>query len=133
MVCGCGREIPIKAMWQALARKVLLRCELCCEETTAAEIVEAAERSTHTLAVVTIFYQLAQYGWASYDSAANAMGEADPAILGGLLPGLQRAGLIERAPVAPSAARVAAFIAVSKPRPTFVPGPLFPRAPRVRE
>jgi len=126
-VCGgCGREIPIEALWRALARKLPLFCGLCVEETTLAEISEAAESCVYTLAAMTIYYQLERYGWVSYDSAANAMGEADPAVLGGLLPGLQRAGLIERHAEAPPAARVAAFITVSKTRPTFVPGPLFP-------
>ena len=102
---------------------------MCDEETTLTEIAEAAEDNVHTLAAVTIYHQLVRYGWVSYDSAANAMGDADASALGGLLPGLQRAGLIERAPETPPAAQVAAFITVSKPRAAFRPGPLFPRVP----
>lgn len=100
---------------------------MCGEETTLAEIATAAEGNAHMLAAVTIYHQLAHYGWVSYDSAANATGQADASILSGLLPGLQRAGLIERSPETPRAAQVAAFIAVSKPSPAFRPGPLFPR------
>lgn len=117
-------------MWQALARQVSLRCEMCGEETTLAGIATAAEGNAHMLAAVTIYHQLVRYGWVSYDSAANAMGQADVSILSGLLPGLQRAGLIEREPETPRAAAVAAFITVSKPRPAFRPGPLFPHVPK---
>lgn len=131
-MCSCGREVPIEALWCALARKVSLRCALCGEEKTTVAIAEAAEHNAHTLAAVTIFCQLVRYGWVSYGSAANAMGDTDPSVLSGMLPGLQRAGLLSRASDAPPAAQVAAFVAVSKPRATFVAGPLFPQVRKGR-
>jgi hypothetical protein len=120
-------------LWQALARKAILVCSLCGEHTSASAMAEEVEVNPHTLAVTTIFCQLVRYGWASYDSVLNSMGgDADPSLLGGLFSGLQRAGLVVREPEPPPAVRVAAFISVSKPRPTYRPGPEFPY-PRRKE
>jgi len=84
--------------------------------TARAEIDEMAK------AMLVAYGQLVQFGWVNYDSLANDGVVGNPHSIGGLLSGLARAGLIQRAePVTKLGSLV-------DPKPVFVPGPRFPAA-----
>lgn len=121
--CLCGREIPVKVLWQVLAKGQNLVCSGCGHVVSADEIAAKVETGTaYEKIVVTIFFQLHRYGWTSAASLENAIEIDDSQTLGGIFSGLQRAGLITRA-MSQAPTMVALFV---NPKPTFVRGPMFP-------
>jgi hypothetical protein len=124
MLCceGCGREIPAKPLWTALARRARLHCSGCKHQVTQDYLLKQGEVNATAKALIFAYGQLTKFGWMSHDSLENAGVDLNPQTMGGLLTGLTRAGLIRRGSACDSAlARLAA------PRPVFVPGPNFPK------
>lgn len=120
---GCGREIPAKPLWTALARGFRLHCSSCKHQVTHDYLMKQGESNEVAKALILAYGQLAKFGWMSHDSLANAGVVLNPQTIGGLLTGLTRAGLIRR-----GAACDSALDKLVAPRPVFVPGPNFPRA-----
>lgn len=121
MACErCGRPIPVFPLWTALSRRARLSCSDCGHQVTREYLTLRAERDETAKAVLVSYGQLVQYGWINYDSLANDGVSGNPHSIGGLLSGLARAGLIQRAEP-PTKLGV-----LVDPKPVFVPGPRFP-------
>ena len=71
-------------------------------------------------AALIAWLQIERYGWVSSSTIAN-MAILDAKKVGGVLAGLVRSGLLQRAEGKPSAAA-----AIADPHPIFVPGPTHP-------
>ena len=117
---GCGREIPAKPLWTALARGARLHCSGCKHQVTHEYLMAQGEVNESAKALILAYGQLAKYGWMSHDSLENAGVVLNPQTIGGLLTGLSRAGLIRRG--SPADTVLAKLV---DPRPVFVPGPTF--------
>lgn len=122
---GCGREIPATALWAACARKIRLQCSNCRSQVTHASLLRLAEESEVAKAALVAFAHIIRYGWTSADAIKNAGVQVDPR-LGGLLSGLQRAGMIQKAGNASSEPGRALLGTLVDPKPIFIKGPLFP-------
>lgn len=123
----CLREIPVAVLWAALVSHSKLQCSQCATPVTRESLRQTAATSGYAQAVLVTFSQLVTYGWTSAHAVVQSGATVDPQVLGGLLAGLQRAGLIERTSPSSSAAHVALDT-----RPIFRPGPTFPAAPAAR-
>lgn len=114
------------AAWTGLVLHKPLRCSGCGGLTTEADmaaLVDSGGASDSDRAAIVACMQIVRYGWTSYDSINNAVTLKDGKAVGGLLAGLQRAGLIRRVAEKPNS--LAAMIVESKPM--FERGPTFPR------
>lgn len=123
MHCSCGRPIPIHAAWKGLTLDKPLRCSQCGAEQGRAEIlplVDDDDVDDRVRAALIAWLQIDKYGWCSSSTIAN-LANLDPKKLGGVLAGLVRAGLLQRAEEQTSAAA-----AIADPHPIFVPGPQHP-------
>jgi hypothetical protein len=122
MDCTCGRSISVMALWTAFTRGKQLKCGGCGQRIDPKSL--AVDADDYTASVMAAYTQLVRYGWTSSDSIKNAVElRGNPRILGGLLAGLQRAGLIKKAGDAHEIENLSAIV---DPKPIFVPGPLFP-------
>jgi hypothetical protein len=118
---SCGREIPAKPLWTALSRRARLHCSGCKHQVTQNYLMAQGEVNEAAKAMILAYGHLAKFGWMSHDSLENAGVVLNPQMIGGLLTGLTRAGLIRRG--SPSDSVLARLV---DPRPVFVPGPSFP-------
>ena len=84
-------------------------------------LVDDDEQPMKLRAAIAAYVQIARYGSTSADAIRNAIPSIESKVVGGLLAGLVRAGLLERC--GGSNLSVAAMIV---DRPAFVPGPTFP-------
>ncbi len=89
-----------------------------------AALVDSEEAADSDRAAIVACLQLVQYGWTSYDAINNAVLLKDGKAVGGLLAGLQRAGLIRRIDSKPSS--LAAMVVQGKPM--FERGSMFPES-----
>ncbi len=126
--CTCGRDIPPTALWKVMALDKQLRCGGCGWTAGRADLIALIEdenAEAKVRAQIAAFVQLERYGSTSADAILNAIPNLEPKVVGGVLGGLTRAGLVARAGRSTDQLSVAALIVE---RPAFTPGPLFPRA-----
>jgi len=124
---GCGRTIPPVALWTAWARRAKLSCSECKWQVTSDFLFAKAEESEYTKTLVVTYTQLVRFGWTSAEVIAHAGVTVDPRDLGGILTGLQRAGLIQRVGTPPREVQIDLMLdSKVEPNPVFVPGPRFP-------
>lgn len=121
---GCAREIPTLALWTALSLGARLKCSNCSKQVTHEYLSLQAERSEYAKAVLVAYTLLVRFGWTSADAIENAGVQLDPRVLGGILTGMQRGGLIQR--IGPAPKNPLLFNLV-EPKIQFEPGPRFPR------
>jgi hypothetical protein len=123
LTCGCGREIPVLALWTALSVRARLKCSACGCQITYEFMVQRAEESEYAKAVIVAYYLLVRFRWVSVDAIENAGVQLDPKVVGGIFTGLQRAGLIHRIGGVPKAVHL---LVEPEPKVMFEPGPRFP-------
>jgi len=128
MRCKCDRPIPIAAAWKALTLDKPLRCSRCGFEQgreTLLLLVDDEAADDRVRSALIAWAQIVRYGWTSSSSIANMMSTLDAKVIGGVLAGLVRAGILQRAGSAPSPAG-----AIADPHPIFIPGPTHQQAVR---
>ena len=96
LACGCGRRVPVHALWTALWDQKDLRCARCEALFTIADLRHLVEVDDYTRTVYAIYTQLVRYGWTSSDALENAGTTENNHLLGAVLTHLQSAGLIQR-------------------------------------
>lgn len=123
--CACGREVPVIAVWTALSKALPLRCSACRSTITRTSLFDDADDAgDHPQAVLAAYAQLVSFGKTSHAAIMNAIrADADPRVVAGLLAGLMRAGLIEKAQAQPD--NVEQLVSADQ-SPVYIPGPLFP-------
>jgi hypothetical protein len=115
--CECGREVPVIVLWTALSKDTDLRCRACGSCLTIACLRGLAEDNAYVRTVYAVYAQIVRYGWTSSDALVNAGVNDDTQMIGGLLTGLRRAGLIQKIK--------------ESGRAKFEPGPRFPHSKRL--
>ena len=83
------------------------------------------EASEKLRAAIAAYVQLERFNTTSTTAIQNSVPLLDPKVIGGLIAGLLRAGLLERAGAPMRQLSVAAQVV---DRPNFVRGPMFPKA-----
>ena len=122
--CGCGRDVPPRVLWGALAIAKGIQCSGCGWRASAADLIALVDDETQPFklrAAVAAYVQVTRYGSTSADAIRNVIPSADARAVGGLLAGMVRAGMLQRC--GSKRLSVAAMI-VEKP--AFVRGPEFP-------
>jgi hypothetical protein len=123
MHCSCGRSIPIHAAWKGLTLDKPLRCSECGEEKDRLSLLPLVDDDTaddRVRAALIAWLLIDKYGWCSSSTISN-LANLDAQKIGGVLAGLVRSGLLQRAEGKPSAAA-----AIADPHPIFIPGPQHP-------
>ena len=125
LTCACEREVPVIAVWTALSKALSLKCSTCSTVITRESLFDDVDQaSVHAQAVLAAHHHLVTYGQTSYGALLNTIGvDHDHRVVSGLLGGLQRAGLIQRAD---EGAMPVEQLGVGYHFPVYVPGPLFP-------
>jgi DNA-directed RNA polymerase subunit RPC12/RpoP len=117
----CNREVPALALWTALQRSARLVCSQCGRQVTKDHLVKQSETDQETRALLLALGLLNTFGWVSYDALTNAGVDANPQMIGGLLTGLVRSGLLRR-----GVGKSSPLLDIVDPKPIFLPGPRFP-------
>lgn len=93
--CWCGREIPVTVLWVAFATSKPLVCSKCERAITRENLLHCVEHNVCANAAYAAYRQITRYGWTSSGALCNATG-IGAKVIGGLLAGLQRSGLIQK-------------------------------------